>query len=192
MLQKQFEVAKLKDGRLFWAVIHGDHRTAADELRKGDIDLTLRIRGKSFLWHAGERGYKNIAMLLIEAGMNPNEVSGKRKYSLLHHASLTYNFGLASLLLEKQAIPSPRASNKSTPLHIAARTGQGYLAKKLIEFKAEIDAQDTLGRTPLFLAVSKGYVDVAKMLVASSGNPRIANRKGVTALQVAEELGFEV
>lgn len=96
------------------------------------------------------------------------------------------------MLLEKQANPTPRSSNNSTPLHIAARTGQGYLVQKFIDSKSEIDALDTLGRTPLFLAITKGHTQLAKMLVNSNGNPKIAARNGVTPLQVAEELGLEL
>lgn len=180
------------DGQLYRAVIRGDRMKVLDELRGGDVNLGLRIGGKSFLRHAGERGFKQIALLLIEHGMDPNEVYGKRQHTLLHHASLTRNFGFASVLLEKQARPSPRSSNNSTPLHIAARTGQSYLVKKTIDYGSEIDAQDTLGRTPLFLAMAKGHTNVAKILLDSNSNPAIANRQGVTPLQVAETLGLEI
>ena len=192
MLQEPFNTAKRNDGKFYYAVTRGDYRTVQSELRRGDVDLELIIGGKSFLRHAGERGYKEIAAMLIEAGMDPNEVAGRREHSLLHHASLTYNFGFASLLLEKKAVPSPRSSNRTTPLHLAARTGQQYLAKRLIDFHEEVNAQDTRGRTPLFLAMKSGHAKLAKMLIASNGNPRIANREGVTALQVAEELGLDV
>lgn len=192
MADKQFHIAGRNDGRLYYAVICDDQKTAIEELEKGEIDLTMRIGGKSLLRISGERGCNEIARLLITHGADPNEINGKRRHSLLHTATLSYNFAFAGLLLENQANPSPRSSNNATPLHLAARTGQGYLAQKLIDFKAEVNAQDTLGRTPLHLAMSKGRTGVAKLLLNANGNPAIPDRKGITPRQVAEALDLDI
>ena len=192
MASQQFYIAGRNDGRLYYAVVHGDPKSVGEELRKGDVDLNLRIGGKSFLRHAGERGFKQIATLLIEHGMNPDEAGGKRKHSLLHHAALSQNFGFASVLLEKLANPSPCSSNDSTPLHIAARTGQGYLARKLLKSGADIDAQDTRDRTPLNLAMLKSQRPLAKLLLDANSNPTTSDRKGITPRMVAESLDFDV
>lgn len=174
------------------AVYFGITGEVKQGLCSGQLDLTEKIHGKSLLRIAGEKGHREITMLLVEHGMDANESGGRRKHSLLHHAALTYNFGFASVLLNKQAIPSPRSSNNSTPLHIAARTGQEYLARKLIEFEAEIDAQDTLGRTPLHLAFAKGHAQLARKMIDANANIQIEDKHGVTPSRVAEMMDIVI
>ena len=190
MAAEQFRIAGRQDGRLYVAVTRGYRQDVLDELRQGDIDLTMTIGGKSMLRHAGERGHRQICSILIEHGADPDEVSGRRRYSLLHAAAASHNFGFASELLTNHANPSPRSSNDDTPLHFAARTGQGFLAKQLIDFNANVDAQDTSGRTPLYLAMINGHTHLAKLFVKANSNPAIVDRKGNSARHVAETLGL--
>lgn len=186
------EIVDENNRRLYEAVTRGHRYEVIDELNNDQVDLSIHIAGKSLLRHAGERGYKEIARLLLEWGMDPNEVSGKRRHTLLHHASLTCNFGFASVLLENGANASPRSSNRSTPLHGAARMGHEYLVRKLIDFNADVNAQDTNDRTPLLLAISKGHVKLAKILLCANGNPSLADRKGTTPRKVAEGLQLDL
>ena len=107
-MQHSGKASKLRnDGVLIQAVYDGNLPIVAKELRLKDLDLTLKFGGKSFLRHAGERGFKEIARKLIANGANVNEVNGKRNYSLLHSAVAAGNYGFASVLLECGAFPSP-------------------------------------------------------------------------------------
>jgi len=151
-------------------VIVGDPKTVIEELRQGDKDPNLSIHGKTILRHAGERGFKEIARLLIKYGADQNITYGKQGRSLLHFAAATGNYGFASILLECGANPTPRTNNRSTPLHIAARTGQSYLVALLCEYGAEIDAQDSLGRTPICLATIKSHTGLTKQLIEAKGD----------------------
>ena len=158
------------DGQLYRAIVRGDGRLVAQELCTGDVDLSLRIEGRSLLWHAGERGHKWIAELLIRAGLDPNEQYGQQQRSLLHFAAATFNYGFAGVLLDAGAKPSPCTTNGTTPLHLAARTGQAYLAVRLLDAGATIDSRDSQGRTPLMLAFNKGMTDVTKILSTHGGH----------------------
>ena len=169
MAKELFETIGRNDGRLYHAIIHGCSKEVAEELRQGDVDLTLKIGGKSFLRHAGERGFKQIADLLIRHGLDPNETYGKQNRSLLHFAVATFNFGFASMLLENGANPSACTTSGATPLHFAARSDQSYLAIKLIEAGADLNAEDNQGRTPLTLAFNKGMSDIARILASRGG-----------------------
>lgn len=169
MAKEQFSVANRNDGRLYCAVVRGDLKTVAKELNAGDVDLSLMIDGKSFLRHAGERGFQQIADLLIRNGLDPNETYGQQQRSLLHFAAATFNYGFASLLLENRADPNLRTTSGATPLHFAARSGQSYLAAKLIEAGANSNVEDHQGRTPLMLARDKGYFDTIKILSDAGG-----------------------
>ena len=69
MAKVGFALAGRNDGRLYHAVVRGDFQTVSEELSLCDVDLSLRIGGKSFLRHAGERGFKRIADLLAKHGL---------------------------------------------------------------------------------------------------------------------------
>jgi len=187
-----FHSAGRNDGRLYRAVTCGDRRTVVEELRKGDIDPDLTIQCKTLLHHAGERGFKDIARLLVEYGADVNRTYGKRSRSLLHFAAATYRYGFASVLLESGANPAPRTSSKATPLHFAARSGQSYLISLLLDCGAEINVQDSLGRTPLYLAELNGHVNLVQRLISSNGKSLMKNRKGIPVRKVAEDLGLDI
>lgn len=177
-------------GKLFRAVTVGDQHLAVEALNDG-VAQSLRILGKSFLRHAGERGRRNICHLLVKYGADPNEVNGCRRYSLLHNAAASGNYGFASILLELNANPTPRNSSGATPLHFAARTNQGFLASKLIDGGADVNAVDNRGRTPIYLAVSKGHIELAKLFVKANCNPAIPDQSGLKPRQIAEAMGIE-
>ena len=186
MAKEQFASTGRNDGRLYRAVIWGDFNTAAEELRLGDVDLTVRIGCKSFLRHAGERGFKRIASILIEHGIDPNETYGKHQRSLLHFAAATHNFGFASVLLEHGANANAVTSSGAAPLHFAARSGQSYLSSELIKSGAKINAVDRLGRTPLAAALANGMTDTARLLAKSGGKDPVAAIRLTNQSKVAE------
>ena len=192
MTKEAFRSAGRNDGRIYRAVTWGDQKTVIEELRQGDIDPDLSIGGKTLLHHAGERGFKEIARLLISYGADQNRTYGKRSRSLLHFAAATGNYGFASVLLECGANPTPKTNGMATPLHFAARSGHGFLASLLYEHGAQINAQDSQGRTPLYLAMLKSHTCLARQLIDANGNPEIPDRHGNTARQVAEVLGFDL
>lgn len=164
MAKVEFTSAGRNDGLLYRAVINGDFLTVASELSLGDIDLSLKIGGKSFLRHAGERGFKRIADLLIKHGLDPNEQYGVQQRTLLHFSAATRNYGFARVLLENRADANRKTISGATPLHFAARTGQSYLSIALIAAGAHVSAVDNQGRTPLQLAFMMGMADTAKVL----------------------------
>lgn len=190
MAKEDFHIAKRNDGRLYRAVVDGDRNTVSEELRKEDIDPDLLILDRSLLHHAGARGHKDIARMLIARGADPNRRYGKQQRTLLHFAVATFNFGFGSVLLESGALPSPKTTSNATPLHFAARTGQDYLAQKLVEHGADILAIDNSGRTPFHLALAKGHHELARRLI-SRLNPDDSLRFK-QELKVAEQSAIEL
>jgi ankyrin repeat protein len=164
MAREQFASAGRNDGRLFHAIVLGDMRTVVEELESGDVDLSLGVRGKSLLRHAGERGFNRIADLLVKHGLDPNETYGKRRRSLLHLAAATFNYGFASVLLENGADPNLQTISGAATLHFAARTGQAYFVRKLILAGANPELKDQQGRTPLRLAINLGNPETIRIL----------------------------
>ena len=148
MAHKQFRIAGRNDGRLYHAVKNNDYRIVLEELSRGDIAPDFSVHEKTVLQLAGEKGFKEIARVLIRYGANVDQTYGKQQRSILHFAAVTGNYGFASVLLTAKANPSPRSSSGATPLHVAARTGQDYFIRLLLKFGADINAQDRNGKTP--------------------------------------------
>ncbi len=173
------------EGDLCKAICDNNVPDAKKAIESGaNISLT-RIHGIDLLRYSAERSKRGICELLVAKGADVNKVDGMRKYSLLHHAAACSNFGMASILLDLEAEPNPKASNDATPLHIAARTGQVYLVDKFLNHKANINAQDNLGRTPLNLAVSKDDLEMVKLLVKRNCDLNLSDKKGRTPLSIA-------
>ena len=64
--------------------------------------------------------------------------------------------------------------------------------KRLLALGAKINAQDPLlGETALMKATRKNRIEIIRYLVSKGGNPRIRNREGITALDIARKAGDE-
>ena len=177
------------EGKLFHAVKHGYYGEAKEAIAAG-ADATLVVhKGKSLLRLAGERGDQNMCLLLVEAGLDPNQSSGPRSYSLLHNAAASGNYGFARAMLECGANPSPKSSNQATPIHMAARNGEEFLANLLLESGAGVNDQDAKGQTPLHLAVRKGNSSMAKFLIRKGADADQEDRCGMTPARLAGILG---
>lgn len=138
----------------------------AQRVVKNVVDFnTPRILGKSFLRHAGENNDRQMCELLVRNGSNPNEVNGKHRYSLLHHAAASSNYGLANILLAIGADANSRTSFLATPLHFAAKLGLEYLALRLLENGADINSIDHRNKTPLDYAMRHGKAGMGKLLI---------------------------
>ena len=124
-----------------------------------------RILGKSFLHYACEIGDRQMCELLVRCGSDPNEFNGKHRYTLLHNAAASGNYGSASILLSLGADANSRTSFLATPLHFAAKLGLEYLAVRLLEHGAGIDSLDHRNKTPLEYAMRRGQTGMAKFLI---------------------------
>jgi uncharacterized protein len=57
---------------------------------------------------------------------------------------------------------------------------------KLIDLGADVNVKDDIGQTPLFYAAKKGHIDTCKILVKSGADIDTEDKKGKTAIQVAQ------
>uniref|UniRef100_A0A7S4PM72 Uncharacterized protein n=2 Tax=Guillardia theta TaxID=55529 RepID=A0A7S4PM72_GUITH len=83
-----------------------------------------------------------------------------------------------------------------TQLHVAARDGNQEKVEEILEgkngqVKVSIDAIDASGQTALHLAAKWGRLPVVKVLIDSGANLEIKDRKGRTAMDLANDSGVQ-
>ena len=186
---------------------HGERLRLARRLIKAGADHEAKdVSGATALNILAEFGTSEFLSLLIQAGANvENERSrGSRP---LEEAAWMGRVANVRLLIEAGADVNFLCGSGSGILHAVAErfayeTGSKALAYReiarlLIEAGAELNLQDDRGCTPLMLALetygefkwNKGMVGFAAMLVGAGTDLSLRNKKGKTALDIAEAAG---
>ncbi|KAM9390739.1 caskin-1-like, partial [Salvelinus alpinus] len=109
--------------------------------------------------------------------------------SPLHHAALSGNKELISLLLEAQATVDIKDQNGMRPLHYAAWQGKTEPMKMLLKAGSSVNIQSDEGQIPLHLSAQHGHYDGSEMLLQHQSNPCISDTSGKTPLDLACEFG---
>ncbi|KAJ8001319.1 hypothetical protein DPEC_G00168310 [Dallia pectoralis] len=109
--------------------------------------------------------------------------------SALHHAALSGNKELISLLLESLATVDIKDQNGMRPLHYAAWQGKTEPMKMLLKAGSSVNIQSDEGQIPLHLSAQHGHYDGSEMLLQHQSNPCISDMAGKTPLDLACEFG---
>uniref|UniRef100_A0A3P9HV12 Caskin-1 n=1 Tax=Oryzias latipes TaxID=8090 RepID=A0A3P9HV12_ORYLA len=109
--------------------------------------------------------------------------------SPLHHAALSGNKELISLLLEAQAAVDIKDHKGMRPLHYAAWQGKSEPMKMLLKAGSSVNGQSDEGQIPLHLSAQHGHYDGSEMLLQHQSNPCISDAAGKTPLDLACEFG---
>ncbi|XP_074545631.1 caskin-1-like isoform X2 [Halichoeres trimaculatus] len=109
--------------------------------------------------------------------------------SPLHHAALSGNKELISLLLEAQAAVDIKDHKGMRPLHYAAWQGKTEPMKMLLKAGSSVNGQSDEGQIPLHLSSQHGHYDGSEMLLQHQSNPCISDTAGKTPLDLACEFG---
>ena len=156
---------------------------------------------ENLLISAIEKGYPDIARLLIKGGVNVKNLKtrGPDRASALIIAIAKKYLDIAELLIEKGADVNARTTNGSSALILASEYGYLKIAKLLIEKGADINAVSSgyyrngvvvNGGTALTIAINKGYLKIAELLIENGANVNATrNTDGLSALMLASEKG---
>ena len=142
----------------------------------------LGLRGQTLLHDAALVGEAELAAVLIRSGADPDarEAEG---HTPLYRASTG---DVARVLLAAGAtVDVASGPTRGTALHQASRRGYHSVAQALLDHGATIDGRDGKEQTPLRRAVNCRQLQMVRLLVGHGADPRAADRRGVTPLDVA-------
>lgn len=139
------------------------------------------------LHHAVSKNDYEFANFLLLNNANVNFVNVFDDGQAPLHYAIKLGHEIINLLLDNGAYVDIQDEKGFTPLHNSVRYGQYDVVKLLLDRGAQINLTDQYYRsTPLHFAVKNRNYDIAKLLLERGAKTNIINRKGKTALEVAE------
>lgn len=172
----------------FRAVNTDDVATVRRLLAEGFDPNAVDAKGNSALYLALRYNSLKVAKALIDApGIHLNQLNPYDENALMI-ACLQGDLDIVKLMVEKGA-----HVNKPgwTPLAYAATKGHTDIVAYLLEHHAYIDAEAPNGTTPLMMAAYFGYDSTVKLLLEEGADPRLKNKLGFSALDLAVREGHK-
>jgi len=179
------------------ALMGASYRYSAEMIQflidKGaDVNTRREGWGTTSLHQALNIGHnkKEIAEVLLRNGANINAKDNDGRTPMHHQV---YSPDLAKFLVEHGASVTEKDTIGRTPLHRLANSSvhKTEFAKERIDLLlaegADINAQDANGNTPLMVASKDLSTGNIEALLMSGANPKIKNKLGLTALDIANE-----
>lgn len=176
---------------LYWNALFGRADTINAALSEDRSVARRRFRrGQSLLHQAARSGHRELAMMLIDHGADPNQkdVWGDTP---LHMAARSGHQSTARSLVELGARPNSRANDDRTPLHDAAMQGFSETVRFLLKKGAENSGVNSYGTTPLHACVLGGHLKAARILVQDGAGIDAEDKGGHTPLALAAKYGHE-
>lgn len=191
------------DRRLWNAVYHWEHGAAAAALADGAnpnllVDFVRGVQPQPLLAYAIE-SRPPMAELLIEKGADPATLRDGR-HPVLIMAIERSNAAVVKALLDKGADPNTyrivdrgavrvRQRPEHTALVLAVENGEAEIAQILLDKGANpnhVTNEHYPGFTPLMIAAQKRPA-LVKMLLDKGGDASLKDRRGLTALGIAQQ-----
>ncbi|XP_063238223.1 ankyrin repeat domain-containing protein 2-like [Bacillus rossius redtenbacheri] len=140
------------------------------------------------LWQVGDRGYEELATLLLDAGL-PVDKRDSVGDAMLHGAAEGGRISMAQMLLERKADVNLRGWRGLTPFHKAALGGHPEALKWLADRGADVRSADDEGMTGLHLAAEHGRLEAARLLLDLGLDAAARDAAGRTPLDWALRRG---
>jgi len=144
------------------------------------------------LYRAGDAGYLEIVLFLLENGANVNTRNGwdgRVGEPILSKAIRNGNEKMTRLLLEYEA--RQEYGDSATALHEASSYSKSSIVRALLDHGAKIDALDNLEQTPLYNAALRGHASIVKLLLEEGARCNTVTLDGQSPLYKAAGRGKE-
>ncbi|HET6879221.1 MAG TPA: ankyrin repeat domain-containing protein [Pirellulales bacterium] len=141
-------------------------------------------QGPTLLAIALERGYREMALFLIDSGA-PLDTLVYHASTLLHQAAHGDDDKLIRLLVARGLDVNATDRYSDTPLTVAAWHTKPQAVAALLDVGADVDHQGASGRTALYNAVWNGRPDIVRMLLSVGADPTLPDVVGETPLKLA-------
>ena len=147
--------------------------------------------GPTLLGIALERGYREMALFLIESGA-PLDTVEYLGSTLLHEAARGGDPQLIRLLVARGLAVNASDDYHDTPLRDISGRDKPQAVAALLEAGAHVNRQGMNGYSPLHGAVLGDRIEIVRMLLAAGADPTLPDRKGETPLDVARMRNSEI
>jgi ankyrin repeat protein len=144
------------------------------------------------LYRAGDAGYLETALFLLENGANVNTRNGwdgRVGEPILSKAIRNGDEKMTRLLLEYGA--RQEYGDSATALHEASSYSKSSVVRALLDHGAKIDALDNLEQTPLYNAAFRGHASIVKLLLEEGARCNTVTLDGQSPLYKAAGRGKE-
>ena len=142
---------------------------------------------------ASSNGHVEVVSCLLEQGAVVDK-KGRDGMTALSGSCGKGHLEVVELLLSRGADPTIGDEIGFTPLMNATFEGHVDVVRCLARNKAvraTMDVQDGNGHTSPWLASCLGYTEIVKLLVDAGANPIMADRNGVTSMDIARRNGHD-
>lgn len=177
------------------AAARGDLAEVERRIAAGESKETIDARLRTPLHVAVFQNRHDAARLLLKLGANPNRVETDR-YDIVTIAAVANDVPMLEIALEGGGNPRAITSRyDGTALIAAAHEGHAEVVRVLIAAGAPLDHVNNLGWTALIESIVLGdggrnHTDTLTALVRAGADVNIADRNGVTPLQMARSRGY--
>lgn len=153
-----------------------------------DINQIDELNGKNALFVAIENGYRNIAFMLVDAGVSLNHRDFMGQTALMKAAAVA-DFDMARYLVQKGADVNAVDEAGNSVLMVTASGQNPNIATLLIKNKADVNRQSLAGDTALMVAARNGSTSIVDVLVQNGADVNVLNLEGATPLMGAVSRG---
>ncbi|XP_043962702.1 ankyrin repeat and EF-hand domain-containing protein 1a isoform X1 [Gambusia affinis] len=132
-----------------------------------------------------------LCLTLLDAGADPNAANETTGVTALMEAARTGSLPVVRRILRNGGNPNTIDQNGFNAVHYAALSGCFEVIMVLSGFAADMSVINTENCTPLHYAAAAGNAPSCKFLAQRGCNPKVKNKEGLLARQIAKDCGLK-